>query len=212
MPEYEFGLRPSRAYLLFSSIIVASASSGVGDHSRIFLPHNMADSCAAVPPVAVAARRRSTTGRASRRLRIPRANKPWDDDREHAWPMSFWPSRATNRTRRNLRAARKNCSQLAGNELIEERFGRFAHAPPAAPFARGPGAERRGRPFLLNDKLVKDLVRGNVAEMQIRRKPARGVGRGLVAIVGVARATSSRSGFAPSPASLPPRVVTVGTA
>src|SRR5689334_12969672 len=41
MPLYEFGSRPSTAYLLLSSTSVASAARGVADHSRIFLPHSM---------------------------------------------------------------------------------------------------------------------------------------------------------------------------
>ena len=41
MPLYELGSRPSKAYLLFSSIITFKASRGVADHSSIFFPHSI---------------------------------------------------------------------------------------------------------------------------------------------------------------------------
>ena len=40
-PAYEFGSRPSSAHLFISATIVASASCGDADHSRIFFPQSM---------------------------------------------------------------------------------------------------------------------------------------------------------------------------
>ena len=77
--------------------------------------------------------------------------------------------------------------ELAPHEqLIEIRLHRRRDAPPALALAAGASAEPAARPALVRDQGGEDLVRRDVAEVQVRRHPAGRVAVRMVVILGVA--------------------------
>ena len=72
-----------------------------------------------------------------------------------------------------------------GDELIQKLFDRRAHAPPALAAAARAVGKFGVRPFFAGHQIVKHLVRGNVAEMEIGRKTGGTFRGGLVALLGV---------------------------
>ena len=73
-----------------------------------------------------------------------------------------------------------------GHELVEKRLHRLVQVPPASPLATGLVRELPRRPVFPSSYGVQDLMRGDVAEMQVARKLTRGIGIRVVALGAVA--------------------------
>ena len=82
--------------------------------------------------------------------------------------------------------------------MAEERLGAFRHAPPSGAVPFGVACQAQGAPVFAAGDTREDLVRGDMAEVQVRGQAAGGVELGPVSTGGVPRLRRARLSTIPS--------------